>query len=99
MSLASVSEKFQVVIPVDVRRALGFVPGARLDVRADGFRATSHRVRKASPIRGVGGHRRLIKAQPSATNLSLLKVDRVQAMRAKNNPARTWRSGAVIRPR
>lgn len=36
MSTVTVSEKGQVVIPVDLRRLLGITPGTRLELHADG---------------------------------------------------------------
>jgi len=52
MSAVTVSPKFQVVIPLSVRKALGLVPGVKLPVLQFENRIELIPVRSARPLRG-----------------------------------------------
>ena len=82
MSIANVSEKCQVVIPADVRRALGIAPGSQVDFRVQGMRATLEVVRKAPVTRVEDGYG-MITARALGKKRSVADFDVAAAMRRK----------------
>jgi antitoxin PrlF len=80
MSIVTVSEKGQVVIPAAIRRDLGIKPGMELDfeVEAGSIRVNvRHGVPPSSIESGFG----MLKAKPSRKPRHLLDFDVADAMR------------------
>ena len=82
MSIANVSEKCQVVIPADIRRALGITPGSQVDFHVDGMRATLEVIRSGSVTRAEDGYG-MVKLKRTGKKRSLLDFDVAQAMRKR----------------
>ena len=53
MPTVSLSPKFQIVIPRDIRRALSLVPGQRLDARLKGDRIELVPIQPMAVMRGL----------------------------------------------
>lgn len=79
MSIVTVSEKGQVVIPADIRKLLGITPGCQLDFSLEGSTIKAEVKRKVTPSSVDEGFGMLVCQDGSQRNLS--DFDVVEAMR------------------
>lgn len=79
MSIVTVSEKGQVVIPAEIRRQLGIMPGCQLDFSLEGNTIRVELKRRIQPSRSEDGYGMLVCTQPGERRLA--DFDVAQAMR------------------
>ena len=79
MSTVTVSEKGQVVIPAEIRRRLGIVPGCQLDFALEGNTIRVELKRRIQPTRPEDGYGMLVCDKPGKRRLA--DFDVAQAMR------------------
>jgi AbrB family looped-hinge helix DNA binding protein len=86
MTIVKSSAKGQVVIPREIRKALGIVPGARFDVRVEGKEIVLFPL-PGDPVRALRG---ILKGGPSMTK-ALLEDRRAEYEREEKKAARLVR--------
>ncbi len=79
MTTVTVSEKGQVVIPVEIRRRLGIVPGCQLEFDQEGKEIRVRIHRQVVPSSTQDGFGMLVCSQPGERRLS--EFDVARAMR------------------
>lgn len=79
MSTVTVSERGQVVIPVEIRRQLGITAGCQLDFSLEGNSIRVELKRRIQPSRPEDGYGMLACTQPGERRLT--DFDVAQAMR------------------
>lgn len=79
MYTVTVSEKGQVVIPIEMRRRLGITPGCQVDFSLEGNAMRVEVRRRIQPTRAEDGYGLLVCRQPGERRLS--EFDVAQAMR------------------
>ncbi len=79
MPIVTVSDKGQVVIPVEIRRRLGIVPGCQLDFSLEGNTIRAEVRRQVIPSKPEDGYGMLVCKRSGARRLS--DFDVAQAMR------------------
>jgi AbrB family looped-hinge helix DNA binding protein len=79
MPIVTVSDKGQVVIPAEIRRRLGIVPGCQLDFSLEGNSIRAEVRRQMTPSKAEDGYGLLVCKQPGERRLS--EFDLAQAMR------------------
>ena len=70
MLTVTVSDKGQVVIPVEIRRRLGITPGCQLDFSLDGHVIRAQVKRQVVPTSAEGGFGMLVCKQPGKRRLA-----------------------------
>lgn len=83
MHFATVSRKGQVVIPAEIRKALGIEPGTRLDFSIEGRSLRVEVVRRAAPTRLEDGYGLLTCRKPGKRNLAEFGVARASRERGE----------------
>jgi AbrB family looped-hinge helix DNA binding protein len=83
MATVTVSEKGQVVIPADIRRRLGIVPGCQLDFTLEGSTIRVEIKRQIQPTRPEDGYGMLVCKKPGGRRLA--DFDVAEAMRKTAN--------------
>lgn len=79
MPTVTVSDKGQVVIPAEICRRLGIVPGCQLDFSLDGNAIRAEVRRRVTPSKAEDGFGILVCKRPGERRLS--EFDVAQAMR------------------
>jgi AbrB family looped-hinge helix DNA binding protein len=79
MATVTVSEKGQVVIPAEIRRRLGIVPGCQLDFTLEGSTIRVEIKRQIQPTRPEDGYGMLVCKKPGERRLA--DFDVADAMR------------------
>lgn len=70
MSTVTVSDKGQVVIPVEIRRQLGITPGCQLDFSLDGHVIRAEVKRQIVPTKADDGFGMLVCKRPGKRRLA-----------------------------
>ena len=70
MLTVTVSDKGQVVIPVDIRRRLGIAPGCQLDFRLEGHVIRAEVIRQVAQTNAEDGFGMLVCKQPGKRRLA-----------------------------
>ena len=86
MATVTVSEKGQVVIPADIRRRLGIVPGCQLDFTLEDNTIRVRVKRRIQPSRAEDGYGMLVCNKPGERRLT--DFDVAHAMREANDDRR-----------
>jgi len=81
--LTTVSDKGQVVIPVEIRRRLGITPGCQLDFSLEGHVIRAEVKRQVVPTNADDGYGMLVCKRPGKRSLS--DFDVALAMREAND--------------
>jgi len=81
--LTTVSDKGQVVIPVEIRRRLGITPGCQLDFSLEGHVIRAEVKRQVEPTNADDGYGMLVCKRPGKRSLS--DFDVALAMREAND--------------
>ena len=70
MPTVTVSDKGQVVIPVEIRRRLGITPGCQLDFSLEGQVIRAEVKRQVAPTKAEDGFGRLVCTRPGERRLA-----------------------------
>lgn len=86
MLTVTVSDKGQVVIPVEIRRQLGITPGCQLDFSLEGHVIRAEVKRQVAPTRAEDGFGMLVCERPGERRLADFDVARAMREAADDRP-------------